>query len=153
MPKNSASHFDRRRQPQTLLQAIETALPEIDWTIKETASQRFWSPDGMMNESFGYVLKVPKEVVSVKGLWVGYLSHEKLATPGIYTAVVPSLKEVLVPLKAGYRETPFDFGYYVLLKEILPKKEIDRMERLYGPIELTKKMKNVLKAVYPFSLK
>jgi len=153
MTKNSASHFDRRKQPQILLQAIETALAEIDWAIKETTSQRFWSPQGVVNESFGYVLKVPKKADALKGLWVGYLAHEKLATPGIYAAAIPSARNILEPLKAGYRETPFDFGSYVFLKPIVSKEKVDQMQKLYGPMELEKRMKHILKTVYPFSLK
>jgi hypothetical protein len=150
--------LDRRRQPQVSLRAVREVLAEIDWPIREVTSQRFFPPrpgEGQwINESFGYILKIPKELSSIRKLWVGYLRHKEVMPPGIYAGMNPVLtgtKADLTPLKAGYRESPF--SSYILLKQIIPQKQIDRMEKQFGADELKKKIKEILVKTYPFSLK
>ncbi|MBI4712530.1 MAG: hypothetical protein HY762_04410, partial [Planctomycetes bacterium] len=74
---SNRSVTDRRKQPQVSLQAVQSALAEINWPIREVTQQKFFRPAGKRaNESYGYVLNVPKHL-PVKELWVGFISHQK----------------------------------------------------------------------------
>ena len=124
---------DRRRQPQGAIKAVKHALAEIDWPVKEITSHKFISPVGTWtNESFGYALKCPKNL-PVRELWVGYVNHQK-AQPGIYSALTPYLQDSLKILKQGYYESPFKG--YLLIKKLISKEKIDRLERITDRLRL-----------------
>jgi hypothetical protein len=143
---------EQRHQPQTTIKTIGEVLPELKWPFKEIANHRFVRPTGHVNESFGYVLKIPGDFSFIRKLWVGYLNH-KSVVPGIYSCLDPVLcrHKGLDPLDHGYRETPFDF--YILYKQILPIEQVEKMEDKFGQIELKKRIKAILQKVYPFSIK
>ena len=147
-----ASSADRRKQPQHTLQAVKSALHEIDWPIAEISSHKFISPKGdRVNESFGYDLKIPREMDYLRALWVGYLCHTK-APPGLYAGLsTPYAEHSITALRSGYRESVIE--PYLLLRPILPQAEIEKLEDKYGRKELKEAMKKILKKVYPFSLK
>ena len=149
MPNN----IDRRRQPQNTLKVIKEVLLEMNWPIKEMTSQRFVSPSGKwQNESFGYLLNIPKDLSYIRKFWVGYLKHKDVTPPGIYAGMNPiPTKEGFVPLRAGYRLSPFDA--FILLKPIIPQKQLEEMEKQFGTSELKKKIKQIMIKTYPFSLK
>ncbi len=142
--------FDRRKQPQNSIQAIGDALAEIKWDIKEITKKTFILPkSGWTNESFGYELTVPKKV-PIKELWVGFIKHVK-AEPGIYAGINPDMNrdEKSLALKDGYRIS--EFGKHALLKQIITRKEMEKMEDAFGANDLKKEMKKILQKHYPFS--
>ena len=146
------NHIDRRRQPQTTLKVVEQILREIKWPIKEITSQKFISPSRhQANESFGYELKIPKEI-PLRELWIGYLNHQQ-AKPGIYAGLTPQLsdKKYLDALDDGYRESPFR-NNHILFKEIIPIAKAKEQEAKFGLIELKKHYKAMLLKNYPFSV-
>jgi hypothetical protein len=143
--------LERRRQPQIAIQSVRQALAEIDWTVKEIASHCFLSPGGVtVNESFGYELRIPRSNESIRKLWVGYLNHRK-AKPGIYSALNPYLPDSLKILQQGYYESPF--SEYLLIKKLISKEKIDRLERNYGQVEIKRIIKGILLQTYPFTEK
>ena len=143
--------LDRRRQPQIAIQSVRDALAEIDWTVKEIASHCFLSPGGVtVNESFGYELSIPRSNENIKKLWIGYLNHRK-AKPGIYSAITPYLQDSLKVLKQGYYESPFND--YLLIKKLISKEKIERLERNYGQVEIKRIIKEIILQTYPFTEK
>lgn len=144
--------YERRRQPQATLKVVEQVLKEIHWPIKEITSQKFVSPSGgRSNESFGYELKIPKEI-SLRELWIGYLDHQA-AKPGIYTGLTPQLadKKYVAALDDGYRESPFR-NHHILFKEILTITKARKLEARFGLKELKNRYKAMLLKNYPFSV-
>jgi hypothetical protein len=134
------------------LQAVKTALAETDWPVFEVTQQRFTEPAGKWtNESYGFALKCPK-ILPVKDLWVGYLAHQK-APAGLYAGINPDMShdKMLTPRETEYKIAEFDFGKYILLKQIMPLEQIRQMEKKFGADALTKQFKNILQKVYPFS--
>ena len=146
--------IDRRRQPQGSINAVKQALAEIDWPVHEVTRQSFSSASGKWtNESYGYALKVPK-ALPIKDLWVGYLSHQK-APAGLYAGINPDMSrdKVLTPRETEYKIADFDFGKYLLLKQIVPMSQIQEMEKKFGSDALKKFYQDILQKVYPFSVK
>ena len=146
------NYLNRRRQPQVTLQAIKDVLGEIHWHVNQTTSQKFISASGaQVNESFGYELKIPKEI-PLRELWIGYLNHQQ-AKPGIYAGLTPQLsdKKYLAALDDGYRESPFR-NNHILFKEIIPIAKAKELEAKFGLIELKKHYKVMLLKNYPFSV-
>ena len=148
--------LDRRKQPQPTIKAVGLVLKDIKWNIKEISSHKFFSPSGEdTNNSYGYILRIPRDMDDyIRKLWVGYLNHQDVQEPGIYAGMNPTLtgtKSDLTPLRAGYREAPF--STYILLKQIIPQKEIDRLENEYGRKKLKEKVKEILVKTYPFNVK
>jgi hypothetical protein len=144
--------LDRREQPQLVIQAISEALAGLrNWTVKEVTNQKFISPlTKQKNESFGYELKVPRSFKPIKKFWIGYLKHKDI-TAGIYSALTPYLEQVHIVLNEGYYESPF--SDYLLIKKLVSKNEIDRMEQNFGQIKIKRIIKEILLKNYPFSLK
>lgn len=141
--------YERRRQPQITLKAIEDVLNEIHWPVNQTTSHKFTSAsDAQVNESFGYELKVP-ESVPVKKAWIGYISHRK--TPaGIYAQLTPDVnRDQYRILDKGYQIVPF--GNHVFIKQIIPIKTVREMENKFGALTIKKKLKSILKRIYPFN--
>lgn len=145
------SHLDRREQPQVTLQAISEALADLrNWTIKEVTNQKFISPlTKQKNESFGFELKIPRSIESIKKFWIGYLKHHEL-TPGIYSALTPHLEHSHIVLQEGYYESPF--SDYLLIKKLVSKEEINRMEQKFGQLKIKRIIKEVLQETYPFTV-
>lgn len=144
--------FERRQQPQNSLKAMQAALVEIDWSIKQITSQKFIAPQGTsLNESFGYEVKIPRDLSHIRKLWVGYVSHKDVPA-GIYagTTILPASQSTPA-LSNGYRMSPF--GEFILLKQLIPQRKLEEMEKQLGLADLKKQFKNILKKVYPFSLK
>jgi hypothetical protein len=129
---------------------MREALDDIDWAVSEITSHKFMEPKGnLVNESFGYKLKVPKLLSHIRKLWVGYVCHEK-APPGIYAGLTALPASESTPAhKNGYKMSPFED--FILLKQIVPQEKLAEMEKQFGSEELKERMKEIIKTVYPFS--
>jgi len=153
--RSVAIAMERRRQPQTTIKTLQAVFAEIDWEIKEIASLQFRSPKGdWTNDSYGFIFKVPPDL-PIQKLWLGWLNHRDIKPPGIWAGMDPMLgvPKMLTPKETGYSLCPEEFHAFILLKPILSRKEIDRLEDQYGKKELKDKIKKIILKTYPFSLK
>jgi len=126
------------------------------WDVKELTVQKFTHTSGHpVNVSYGVKLAIPsmlEEVGDFRQLWLGYVNHVK-APAGVYAGLTAWPAPVTVPaLKNGYRECPFE-SEFVLLKPLVSEKELVRIAKKQGKVGVVEKLRKVIKATYPFSLK